>query len=505
MKRALVAAVAFWLAGCGGGGGSTPPPPATSGFNDPNVYSAARNASLASPNESVAVTQGTVTVNGQALPYTAKAGHLTARRLGTDAADASMFYVAYTLDGRDPATRPVTFFYNGGPGSASVWLHLGSFGPRRLAVQAPSQTVARPFPLVENAETLLDVSDLVFVDAVGTGFSQAIAPNTNGTFWGVDADAAVFRDFVRRYVALNNRSASPRFLFGESYGTTRSAVLAHLLESAGMPVAGVILWSSVMNYNSNCALRTATVSCAGHFPAYGQTAAFHQRTQPIRGGDQSDAYADELRALTRTAYVPAVDAFIASAAVPPDETLQLFTNAAGLQVSTWRANPNVGPDQYRVSLLPGFALGRYDSRMTLAGGSAQTDISSSFISSSFLTALGAYLSGTLRYTASSSYVGLSNAIDTWNFSHDGQGLPDTIPDLMAALAINPRMRVLAVSGYHDLATPFHQTERDLERTGPHPNIEVRNYDGGHMTYLTDASRVRQKADLAAFYQRALQP
>ena len=510
MKRIPCILLALWLAACGGssGGGpapTPPPPPVSASFVDPNVYSTAGSASLATPNENTAVTRHSVTVSGQALAYTATAGHLTVRRLGTDAADASMFYVAYTLDGRDPATRPVTFFFNGGPGSASIWLHLGSFGPRRLAVNAPSQEVARPFALVENAESLLDVSDLVFVDAVGTGLSQAIAPHTNDTFWGVDADAAVFRDFIRRYVAANNRAASPRFLFGESYGGPRAAVLAHLMESAGLRLHGVILWSPALNYNTNCGIRTGSINCAGYFPSYGATAAFHQRTTPLRPAGSSDAYAVELRALTANVYAPAVDAFFATGAVSPPATLQLFTDAAGLPVASWQANLNMRPTPYRVSLLPGSALGRYDARMAAQGASAQTDISSTFISPSFTTTLQSYLPGTLGFTTPSTYVPLSNAIESWDFSHDGQGLPDTIPDLMAALTLNPRLRVLSVSGYHDLATPYHQTELDLQRLGPHPNVRVLNYDGGHMTYLTDASRVRQKADLARFYEEALRP
>jgi carboxypeptidase C (cathepsin A) len=511
MRRLLgIFLLAASLAGCGGGGGggsaSTPAPAAPpANFVDPNLYSVAGSASLATPNENTAVTKGSVTVNGQALAYTATAGHLTVRRLGTDAVDASMFYVAYTLDGRDPATRPVTFFYNGGPGSASMWLHLGSFAPKRLAVDAPSQAVPRPFAFVDNAETLLDVSDLVFVDAVGTGLSQAIAPNTNSTFWSVDADAAVFRDFIRRYVATNNRQASPRFLFGESYGGPRSAVLAHLMESAGLRLAGVVLWSPALNYNSNCGTNTTRVSCAGYFPSYGATAAFHQRTTPPRPAGTSDAYAVEMRALTASTYAPAISAFLATGAIPPPATLQTFTDAAGLTVTTWQASPNIGATQYRASLIPGSVLGRYDARMAAQGVTVQTDISTTFVSGSFIATMQSYLAGTLGFTTPSTYVSLSNAIETWDFSHDGQPLPDTVPDLLAAMTINPRLRVFSVSGYHDLATPYHQTELDLARIGPHPNVTIRNYDGGHMTYFTDASRVRQKADLVRFYEEALRP
>jgi hypothetical protein len=232
-------AVALLLAGCGGGGGSggSPAPPAPT-FTDPVLYSTAASASLPSAVEIAAVTHHQLTLNGATLNYTATAGHLTANALTSSAPEASFFYVAYTLDGANAATRPVTFFYNGGPGSSTVWLHLGSYGPKRLVTGDPATTAPTPFPLVDNTESLIDVSDLVFVDAVGTGLSEAIAPNVNQTFWSVDADAAVFRDFVIRYLAANNRAGSPKFLFGESYGTTRSAVLANILESAGVSLNG---------------------------------------------------------------------------------------------------------------------------------------------------------------------------------------------------------------------------------------------------------------------------
>src|SRR5262249_8534589 len=156
------------------------------------------SGSLSAPNEITSVTHGQVAVNGATLAYTATTGHLTALGLGNNTPQASFFYVAYTLDGAAPATRPVTFFYNGGPGSATIWLHLGSFGPKRLDTGEPNMSGVPPFPLVDNAETLLDTSDLVFVDAVGSGYTTAISPNTNRDFWGVDADGAVFRDFVMR-------------------------------------------------------------------------------------------------------------------------------------------------------------------------------------------------------------------------------------------------------------------------------------------------------------------
>lgn len=285
----LLLAAALLLQGCGGGGGSesaAPPAPAPApapdgGLDDPTVYSSGADAALPGFTEAAAVTQHSLQLDGQRLDYRATAGHLIAREpAGQQRAQAAVFYVAYTLPNASAATRPLTFFYNGGPGSASLWLQLGSFGPKRLVSGVPETTAPRPFPLVDNADSLLNVSDLVFVNAVGSGRSQAIAPFTNRSFWGVDADAALFRDFIRRYLEVNNRQASPKFLYGESYGGPRSAVLVRRLQEAGIPFDGVVLQSPAMDYNSNCGVGSAAISCAGYFPSYAATAAWHQLLQP---------------------------------------------------------------------------------------------------------------------------------------------------------------------------------------------------------------------------------
>ena len=498
-------AVALLLAGCGGGGsGGTPAPPAPS-FTDPVLYSTAATASLASAVEIAAVTKHQLVINGTALNYTATAGHLTAQGLTSKAPEASFFYVAYTLDGANAATRPVTFFYNGGPGSSTVWLHLGSYGPKRLVTGDPATTAPTPFPLVDNMESLIDVSDLVFVDAVGTGLSEAIAPNVNLTFWGVDADAAVFRDFVMRYVAANNRAASPKFLFGESYGTTRSSVLANMLESAGVNINGVVLQSSILDYNSNCGVGVPLVSCAGYLPSYGATGAWYGRDNPNPSAAALPAFVAQMRTLAAGQYDPAVISFLTMATPPPAALLQQLVATTGMPLGGWQTRFNMGPGFYQFNLIPGTLIGGYDARVSAPMGSAlasEGDPSSTFINASFATAITSYLNTQLQYSNPSSYVLLSNAIQSWNYSHDGQALPDTIPDLAAALAQNPALRVLSVNGYHDLVTPFFQTERDLARMGPTSNVQLRFYPGGHMTYLDDGSRVLEKADLVQFYQSA---
>ena len=510
MQRLVTFAAALLLASCGGGGGggnnSTPNPPAAV-FTDPVTYASGAQASLASADEITAITRHQLILGGVTLNYTATAGHMTARALGNGASQASFFYVAYTVDGRDPATRPVTFFYNGGPGSASVWLHLGSFGPKRLAASAPSTTVPTPFPLVDNAESLLDQSDLVFVDAVGSGFSQAIAPNTNRTFWGVDQDAGAFRDFVMTYAGVNSRGASPKFLFGESYGTTRSAVLANKLEAAGVPLKGVVLQSSVLNYNNNCGLfEIPTIPCTGYVPTYAAVGAWFNLDTPNPAPADLDAFIAQERILASTQYDPAVRRFM-SAATPPDAgLLTQLANTTGMSVARWQSRFNMDNTYFHDNLIPGTVLGYYDARMTAPAGSAlaaQQDPSSTFITPSFQQAITQYLANDLRYTTPSSYVMLSNAINSWNFSHDGHGLPDTVPDLVAAMTRNPKLKVFSANGYHDLVTPFYATEQDLARFGNNPNLVVRFYSGGHMTYLDDTARVRQKADMAQFYQAAL--
>lgn len=502
----LALLISLALVACGGGGAGSPspaPPPTVDsgpGLTDTTVYSSAPDAALPGAVEAAAVSTQTLSANGQTLTYTATAGHLLARD-AAGAAQASVFYVAYTLPGAAAATRPVTFFYNGGPGSASVWLQLGSFGPKRLVTNAPDTTAARPFPLVDNAEHLLGQTDLVFINAVGTGYSQAIAPFTNRSFWGVDADAALFRDVILRYLAVNNRGASPKYLYGESYGGPRTAVLARRLQEAGVMLDGLVLQSPAMDYNSNCGITNGN-ACAGYLPTYAAVGAFHRLTQPVPA--DLGAWAAQARSLADEVYAPALQAWLASRQ-PAPVLWQPLADLTGLPAAQWQASLNIPADTFRLRLVPGQQLGRYDGRMKAVVGSplaADGDVSSTWINDSFATGIVAHLRDQLGYRNGSTYVVLGNAITYWDFRHDGRALPDTVPDLAAALAQNPRLRVLAVSGYHDLATPFHLTETDLARVDA-ARVSLRNYPGGHMSYLDDATRVAQLADLKAFYASTL--
>lgn len=493
------------VAACGGGGGDNIGSSGNGGaqFVDATRYSAAPGAALSTPSEATGVTHGTLALGGNAIAYTATAGHLTALD-ASQAPEASIFYVAYTADGATAASRPVTFFFNGGPGSASVWLHLGSFAPRRLATGIPATTQGPPFAYVDNGESLIDTSDLVFVDAVGTGLSEAIAPKTNQSFWGVDKDAAVLRDFIQRWLVVNGRTASPLFVFGESYGTTRVPVLARLLETAGQRVHGVVELSSIVDYNSNCSVAggTPTINCAGFLPSYAAVGDFWH----VASGGTSDLDADltAVRSYADSTYRPDADAWLASGTLPPADHISALVAFTGLPAAEWQQRFDMDFDTFRHHLIANTTLGVYDGRMSALVGTplaADDDPSNTFVEPGFQAEIRALLPE-LGYTNPSTYVVSSNAIATWDFSHAGRALPDVVPDLSAALALDPALKILFLGGEHDLITPFHQTELDVARLGTGAPVALHFHPGGHMTYLDDAARPLMKAELAAFYASA---
>ena len=497
----VVAALAVLAAAaaCGGAGGD-----AGNQYVDSNLYSMAATAALSTPNETTAVTHHSVTLGGTAIAYTATAGHLTALA-ATQAAEASIFYVAYTADGATAATRPVTFFFNGGPGSATVWLHLGSFAPKRLETGVPATTQTVPFPYVDNSESLIDTSDLVFVDAVGTGLSEAVAPNTNQTYWSVDADAAVLRDFVTRWLAVSGRAASPLFLYGESYGTVRVPVITRLLETAGTRVNGVVEQSSVLDYNSNCSIESGapTVNCAGFLPSYAAVGSYYDLA--TAASPDLDAFLGVVSSYADSTYAPDAATWLADGTLPAADHVAALVAFTGLPAAVWDRQFDVDYDTFRHNLIADTTLGVYDGRVSAPVGSAldaDDDPSNTFVEPGFEAAIKTVLPGELGYTNPSTYVITSDAINTWNFSHGGRSLPDVVPDLSAALSLDPSLKILFLGGQHDLITPFHQTELDLARLASGAPVATHFHPGGHMTYLDDGSRPLMKAELAAFYAAA---
>lgn len=501
----LALAAGVLLAACGGGGGgggdgTTQPPTDPTVLVDSTVYSGGANASLASAEERAVSTQQRINLPGGALDYTATVGHLNAGQTANGTgARASMFYVAYTM-ANAPANRPVVFFYNGGPGSASIWLHLGSFGPMRIVTNNPNTDIPLPYSLVENRETLLAQADLVFVDAIGTGYSQAIAPNTNGTFWGVDQDAAIFRDFVQRYRDKSQRPNAPIVLFGESYGGLRTPILAQSLLVAGAPLQAVVLQSAILNYNSNCGvLPPGRLSCGAYIPSYGATAAWFQRARPQPAATELAPFVQSVINYVDTQYEPAIQRFLTqSVALAPTMNQQL-ADFSGVTAALWQGNPLLGPDRYRRELLPGKLIGRYDSRVNADLGTplaSEGDPSNTVVTAPFRNAIAAYLEQ-LKYRPAVAYRMFNDqTIESWDWRHDGRDLPDAIPDLALALQLRPSLKVFVVGGYHDLATPFRLTETDLARLGTAPpGLQLKRYVGGHMTYLDDQVRPGLAADV----------
>ena len=446
-------------------------------------------------------TTGQVTIAGAAVDYVATAGHLNALAPVSAAPQASMFYVAYVRPAPAGTARPLVFFYNGGPGSASVWLHLGSFAPRRIVTDAPATTVPLPFQLVDNAESLIDVADLVFVDAVGTGYSQAIAPFTNQSFWGVDADAALMRDFVARYVAVNGRAGVAHCSCSASRTAGRARPCSPpLMLAAGMRLDGVILQSSVLDYNSNCAVfAPATISCEGFLPSYGMTGAWFGLTTPVP--TDADAYAEQLRAFAATTYGPA--ARPGRSRTPASPTLLTsWSPSPARRSAPGRPTSTSTPRPFASSSGPAScsaATTRASPRRSAAPLAAQGDPSSTLISAPFAAAARSRFVDELHYSATRDLHADSRTRSPSGTSATTAGpCPTRCPTWPPRWRAHPALRVLV--GLRP-PRPGDAVPADRARPGPRRRAgaaDVRAYPGGHMTYLDDASRRRMRADLAAF-------
>ena len=563
MGASLVAAAlsAVLLAGCGGGdssataspsgvaanaGNATTQPvtaavPPDQPYVDPNVYGTGPNDALAAdPGENAAVTHHTVTIGGKSIAYTATAGHLTTIDPVTSQSNATMFYVAYTQDNPDPSKpRPVTFFYNGGPGSSSVFLLLGSFGPKRLQSSFPNFTPPAPYKLPDNPDSLLDRSDLVFINPVGTGYSAAIAPAKNKDFWGVDQDARSIDRFIQRYLTKYARWNSPKFLFGESYGTARSAVVSWVLHEDGIELNGITLQSSILDYAN-------ALSAVGTFPTLAADAWYWKKTTVNPPPADLDSYMAQARDYADNTLAPLAQAPSAadggfvnvrlnlnlSAAqtmgsyigTDPISLIQTFGNPAALgNVPSQNNNP---PYTFFLTLNPGIQIGQYDGRANYTGqgiapfilpNSGSNDPSISNIGGAYTVLWNSYLNTQLKYTSTSSFVDLNDAVfNNWDFSHidptgankGGGNTLYTAGDLASTMSLNPDLKVLQASGYFDAVTPFHQSELTLAQMPLDPtlkakNLTIKNYPSGHMIYLNDASRTALKGDLATFYDGVL--
>ncbi|RFB80276.1 S10 family serine carboxypeptidase-like protein [Methylovirgula sp. 4M-Z18] len=498
---------------------------------DTTAYGMGPNDNVTDTSENVAITHHNTTIRGRTIAYTARAGHLVAVDPSSSQPYAKFFYVAFTADGADPNTRPVTFFYNGGPGSSAVFLLLGSFAPRRIRTDMPSFTPPPPYRMEDNPDSLIDRTDLVYINPVGTGYSAAIAPAKNRDFWGVDQDARSIRQFIKRYLTAYGRWNSPRFLFGESYGTTRSCVLAWMLHEDGIDLNGIVLQSSVLDY-------TPTFSNPiGLLPTFAADAWWHKKTTVSPPPVDLEHFMAQVTAFAQGPYAQAVAAFPKS---DPATTQQLsaILGISPVVLESWSLNVEANngiTSSFLVTLLQdqGVALGIYDGRVTAIDtgiaaivdpASGANDPTMTAVSGVYTSMWNVYLNNDLQFTSTSNFVDLNDqAYANWDFSHidptgaqkggkDASGNPIvyTAGDLAAAMAANPDLKVFSANGYFDAVTPFFQTKLTLDAMPlvdpkARANLTIRNYPSGHMIYLDGGSRTQMAADLAALYDTVVAP
>jgi len=464
------------------------------------------------PPETTSVTQHSIRLDDRKIDYTATAGNLLLRN-NAGQAEASVFYVAYTANTKNTATRPITFLFNGGPGAGSVFLLMGSFGPKRAHTSSPAITAPAPYVLADNPDSLLDTTDLVFIDAPGAGFSRIVGRATGKRFWGVDEDLDAFEHFIERYLSVNQRWNSPKYLLGESYGTARAAMLAYRLSQSNIALNGVVLMSSVLNSGAHMA--GTDLESESYLPTYAAIAWYHDKIVPEP--PSLPAFLDEVRAFASGPYAQAL---AAGDSLPDSERDAMAARVAhytGLDVNyVKQTRLQIWPSRFRKQLLisESRTVGRYDARfegMDYDDASEHPDYDPSVtsVSSAFDAALHEHLAQDLHFEAKDAYrVFNDDALKQWNWKHrawwgEQLTLPYAAGDLAEAMRQNPRLRVLSLNGYFDLATPFFQTEYDLAHMGLDPslrsNVQRTYYPTGHMIYLDDAALHSLKSDLVRFY------
>jgi carboxypeptidase C (cathepsin A) len=455
------------------------------------------------------------------IRYTATAGTLTIRD-DEGKPIASMFYVAYTADGvKDYAHRPLTFFYNGGPGSSTVWLHMGSFAPMRVQTGSPEYIRPAPYAFGPNRDTLLDKTDMVFLDMIGAGYSRALGDKKDKDFWGVDQDVDAFARGIQRYLTRNARWMSPKVIFGESYGTTRSGALSYALQDRGIALNGVVILSSILNYGvRQPGFDRVYIS---YIPSFAATAWYHHKmANPPTTVEEAVAQA---RAFAAGPFASALAQGSALDDATRNQVAQQMAALTGLSPAFILANNlRVDLSRFQKELLRDQrqTLGRYDSRYmgvdSDAGGEApEYDPSDTAISGAFIGSFNDYLVRDLHYKTDMPYrvSAYSQPGFDWDWKHKApvrgyggqQSTPDVAVDLSAAMRQNPYLHLLSLNGYYDMATPFFGTEYDLQHMQLLPaqaqNIQFRYYPSGHMAYLNPDALHMLHRDLAAFYDTAI--
>lgn len=477
---------------------------------------------------------GAVTIGGKRIDYEAVAGTIVVHTKDWDdvpqnadpeakepPSEASMFYVAYFAKGKGP--RPVTFFYNGGPGSATVWLHMGAFGPKRIVTANDAHTPAAPYRLVNNDFSLLDVSDLVFIDAPGTGFSRVAGKDHDKAFYGVDADAHAFADFITQFLSRHGRWNSPKYLFGESYGTTRSAVVANLLQNDfNVDLNGVILLSQILSFDNSIDGPESNPGVDLPYqlalPTYAATAWYHHKLPgPAR---TLPALLADVEQFAMHEYAEALQQGNEITAERRAAVAQQLHQFTGLPVDyIEKANLRINGGMFEQMLQDDHDLttGRLDARFSgpafdALAKEAGYDPQSAAISSAYVAAFNDYARTDLKISPERQFKPGIEVWRTWNFLHQPPGAPvplpqaaNVLPDLAMAMKYNPDLRVLVTGGYYDVATPYYAARYEMRQlpvtAAQRKNIEFRFYESGHMIYAHEPSAYKLHDDVADFIRR----
>jgi carboxypeptidase C (cathepsin A) len=475
------------------------------------------------PKEESSVTEHKIRIDGKSIPYKATASTILLKD-DKERPTALIYSTGYMRsDVKDLSRRPIAFIYNGGPGSASVWLHMGAFGPRRVVTDNAAATPPAPYEIVDNESTLLDKADLVFIDPVGTGFSHAAGDAEDKDFWGIDQDVKSLAQFINIYISRNNRWNSPKFLIGESYGTFRSVALAEYLQSNdGISVNGIVLISSVLDMGTISFSPGDDRPYIFYIPTYAAAAWYYNILE--NRPDNLNAFLDEARQFASTEYAAAL---MKGSKLTSDEAANIAQKLAGFiglsEDYLIKANLRVVLPQFQAELQRsrGLTIGRYDARYMgetydLLTEYAEFDPSYSGIVSAFTAAFNSYIRRDLNFGENKTYKILPREPgQAWDWKHrSGEGYyfpgaPNVEGDLIRVLIENPHLKVQVENGVFDMATPFFATEYTMDHLllpgNARDRIQLNYYQAGHMMYLHEEDLVKLKNNVGNFIDSKVNP